>query len=46
MSRKNDSIFTNTEKQTSRKRKTTLFICAVICLACIILDIYFLVSIF
>ena len=46
VSRKADSIFENTEKKVSKKRKATLVTCAVICLLCIALDIYFLIQIF
>lgn len=46
MAGKNDNIFVDTEKVNARKKKITLLICGIICTICVVLDIYFLVSLF
>lgn len=46
VSRKQDNIFRDSEKNASKKRKTIYLVCGVVCLLCIALDIYFLIQIF
>lgn len=46
MARKNTNFYVDTAKANARKRKIILFVCGVICLICLVLDIYFLVGLF
>ncbi len=46
VSRKQDNIFRDSEKNAAKKRKIIYLVCGAVCLVCIALDIFFLIQIF